>query len=69
MLAFTALLLFLCSHYVMSDSLVTPMDCSPDSLLCPWNFPGNNTELGCYETLNCANQNNQLPMFTQQTFI
>ena len=25
-----------------------PMDCSPPRLLCPWNFPGKNTRVGCH---------------------
>ena len=25
-----------------------PMDCSPASLLCPWNFTGKNTGVGCH---------------------
>ena len=24
------------------------MDCSPSRLLCPWDFPGKNTEVGCH---------------------
>ena len=27
-------------------TLCNPMDCSPASLLCPWNFPGKNTGMG-----------------------
>ena len=25
-----------------------PMDCKPTKLLCPWDFPGKNTGLGCH---------------------
>ena len=25
-----------------------PMDCSPTRLLCPWDFPGKNTGVGCH---------------------
>ena len=31
---------------------VTPMNCSPPRLLCPWDFPGKNTGLGCYFLLH-----------------
>ena len=33
---------FLCAHSVMSDFL-QPHELQPTRLLCPWNFPGNNT--------------------------
>ena len=39
------LLLFSCP--VMSNSL-QPHGLQPDRLLCPWNFPGRNTGLGCH---------------------
>ena len=29
-------------------TLCGPMDCSPPRLLCPWNFPGKNTGVGCH---------------------
>ena len=30
-------------------TLCDPTDCSPpDSLLCPWDFPGKNTSVGCH---------------------
>ena len=32
----------------MPNSFVIPMDCSPARLLCPWDFPGKNTEVGCH---------------------
>ena len=35
---------------VMSNSL-WPMDCSPPSLLCPWDFPNINTGVGCHSLL------------------
>ena len=28
--------------------LCNPMDCSPPGLLCPWDFPGKNTGVGCH---------------------
>ena len=34
----------------MSDSL-QPQGLKPARLLCPWNFPGKNTEVGCYSLL------------------
>ena len=30
---------------------VTPMDCSPTKLLCPWDSPGKNTRVGCHALL------------------
>ena len=46
MLLNTALFhLFSCS--VVSDSFVTPW-AVPPRLLCPWNFPGKNTGVGCH---------------------
>ena len=36
------------SHSVVSDSLGTPMDCSPPRLLCPRDSPGKNTGVGCH---------------------
>ena len=41
----TLLLLF--RHSVLSDSCDL-MDCSSPRLLCPWDFPGNNTGVGCH---------------------
>ena len=35
------------SHSVMSDSL-WPHGLYPARLLCPWNFPGKNTGMGCH---------------------
>ena len=35
------------SHSVMSNSL-QPHGLQPARLLCPWNFPGNNTGVGCH---------------------
>ena len=31
----------------LCSTLCDPMDCSPASLLCPWDFPGKNTGMGC----------------------
>ena len=39
--------LLLFSHQVMSDSL-WPRGLSPTRLLCPWDFPGRNTGVGCH---------------------
>ena len=36
-----------CVYSVMSDSL-KPHGLQPARLLCPWNFPGENTGVGCY---------------------
>ena len=35
------------SHLVVSDSL-RPHGLYPLRLLCPWDFPGNNTEVNCH---------------------
>ena len=35
------------SHSVVSDSL-RPHGLWPARLLCPWDFPGKNTEVGCH---------------------
>ena len=35
------------SHSVLSDSL-RPHGLQPTRLLCPWNFPGKNTGVGCH---------------------
>ena len=35
------------SHSVMSDSL-RPHGLQPTRLLCPWDFPGKNTGVGCH---------------------
>ena len=35
------------SHSVLSDSL-QPRGLQPARLLCPWDFPGKNTGVGCY---------------------
>jgi len=32
-------------------TLGDPMDCSPARFLCPWDFPGKNTEVGCHALL------------------
>ena len=29
-------------------TLCNPMDCSPTKLLCPWDFPGKDTGVGCH---------------------
>ena len=29
-------------------TLCSPMDCSPTRLLCPWDFPGKHTGVGCH---------------------
>ena len=40
------LLLFRC--YAMSDSSATPWTTALQDLLCPWDFPGKNTGVGCH---------------------
>ena len=37
----------MCVYSVMSDSL-KPCGLQPARLLCPWNFPGENTGVGCH---------------------
>ena len=37
----------ICSHSVVSNSLMSPWTV-PASLLCPWDFPGKNTGVGCH---------------------
>ena len=32
-------------------TLCDPLDCSPPRLLCPWDFPGKNTGVGCHALL------------------
>ena len=32
-------------------TLCDPMECSPARLLCPWDFPGKNTRVGCHALL------------------
>ena len=32
----------------MSNSFVTPWTVAPPRLLCPWDFPGKNTGIGCH---------------------
>ena len=34
--------------YLSCPTLCNPMDCSPSRLLCPWNFTGKNTRVGCH---------------------
>ena len=38
------------SHSVMCDSL-QPRGLQPTRLLCPWDFPGKNTGVGCHALL------------------
>ena len=38
---------FCCNHWVMSNSFVT-LGTMPARLLCPWDFPGKNTGVGCH---------------------
>ena len=42
-----ALLLLLLSHSVVSDSS-RPHGLQPTRLLCPWDFPGKSTGVGCH---------------------
>ena len=37
-----------CSVTQSCLTLCDPMDCSPPVLLCPWDFPGKNTGVGCH---------------------
>ena len=41
------------SHLVMSDSLL-PHGLQPTRLLCPWDFPGKNTGVGCHFLLQSS---------------
>ena len=46
-----SLALCMCACFVAQSclTLCDPMDCSPSpSLLCPWDFPGKNTGVGCH---------------------
>jgi len=41
----------ICCCYLVDTSCLTlcdPIDCSPSRLLCPWNFSGKNTGVGCH---------------------
>ena len=48
----SAIIMFSLPDYVCSvtQSCPTydPMDCSPPRLLCPWDFPGKTTRVGCH---------------------
>jgi len=47
----TAQSLFVCMLVTqLCLTLCDPMDCSPQ-LLCPWDFPGKNTEVSCHSLL------------------
>ena len=37
-----------CSVTELCPTLSNPMDCSPPRLLCPWDFPGKTTGVGCH---------------------
>ena len=37
--------------FTVPFSLCDPLDCSPPRLLCPWDFPGKNTGVGCHALL------------------
>ena len=34
--------------YLVMSNFCGLMECSPDRILCPWNFPGKNSGVGCY---------------------
>ena len=56
------------SMYVLSNIqlFVTPWTVYPIRLLCPWNFPGKNTRMGCHPLLQEKFRRNQkkfLPLF------
>ena len=38
----------MCVHTQSCLTLCDPMDCKPTRLLCPWDFPGKNTGVGCH---------------------
>ena len=40
-----------CLRAWLSLTLCDPLDCSPTRLLCLWDFPGKNTEVGCHFVL------------------
>ena len=37
-----------CAQLLSMSRSLQPYDCKPTSLLCPWNFPGKNTRVGCH---------------------
>ena len=37
----------------LCPTLCDPLDCSPSRFLCPWDFPGKNTGVGCHFHLQC----------------
>ena len=39
--------MYVLSHSVVSDSL-PPFGLQPSRILCPWDFPGKNTGVGCH---------------------
>ena len=46
-----AIILLSCMHVCSVAQYMTlwnPMDCSPTRLLCPWDFPGKNSGVGCH---------------------
>ena len=56
-----------CVHSVVSDSL-WPHGLRPARLLCPWNFPGKNTGVGCHFLLQriFPSQRSNLSLLHQQ---
>ena len=47
-LSTTVIFLFVLFSHKLCPTLCDPMDYSLPGFLCPWNFPGKNTEGGCY---------------------
>ena len=41
----------LLNHFTRVQLFATLFDCSPTRLLCPWNSPGKNTDVGCHALL------------------
>ena len=37
-----------CTRVQSRSTLCDPVDCSPHRRLCPWDFPGKNTGMGCH---------------------
>ena len=48
LLVFEALLFDFCCCLVVKSCLILLRPCEPARLLCPWNFPGKNTGVGCH---------------------
>ena len=42
------MVIWLCVHAQSCPTLCNPLELETTRLLCPWNFPGKNTEVGCH---------------------